>query len=73
MNFGNLFGRRGGGCDHGENDCLCDIIWIILLLSICGNGFNICDCLGGDWLGIIVLLLILCNCNGSKDMGGCRG
>lgn len=65
--FGNMFGGRG---DRG-NDCCCTIIWLLFLLSICGNGF------GGfrgdnDCFGLIILLLLLSNC-GCGDMGGCRG
>ena len=66
--FGNLFnGRRGEG-----NDCCCTIIWLLFLLSICGNGIGFgghgdCDC-----IMLIVLLLLLSNC-GCGDMGGCRG
>ena len=67
MNFGNLFGGR-----HGEgNNCCCTIIWLLFLLSICGNGCG--GLFGGDdcWT-FIILLLLICNC-GCGDMGGCRG
>jgi len=66
MNFGNLFGgRRGEG-----NDCCCTLIWLMFLLSVCGNG---CGLFGGDdcWT-FIILLLLISNC-GCGDMGGCRG
>ena len=56
--FGNGFGGRGGGCGI---DC-CSIIWIILLLSICGGGRPDCDndmnC-GIDSCSLIMLLLLL--------------
>ena len=69
MNFGNVFGgRRNEG-----NDCCCSIIWLLFLLSICGN--NGCG-FGGhgdnDCFMIIILLLLICNC-GDNNMGGCRG
>lgn len=64
--FGNLFGGRGGQ----GNDCCCNIIWILFLLSICGNG---CGFVGHDNdCMLIILLLLICNC-GCGDMGGCRG
>lgn len=67
MNFFNLFGGRG----RGDNDCCCTIIWLMFLLSICGNG---CGGYGhdNDCFGLIILLLLLSNC-GCGDMGGCRG
>ena len=65
--FGNFLGGRG---DRG-NDCCCNIIWILFLLSICGNGFA--GFRGdNDCCGLIILLLLLSNC-GCGDMGGCRG
>ena len=65
--FSNFLGGRHG---HGEgNDCCCTIIWLLFLLSICGNGFDICDI-----LPILVIILLLGSCgNGFGDMGGCRG
>ena len=66
------------GCST-DNGCGCNsIIWIILLLSCCGNGSfcgnnNGCGCSGGgndcSWL---ILLLIFCGgCNGGGN--GCGG
>lgn len=71
MNFlGNLFGSNGHGDD---NDCVCSIIWILLLLSVCGNcSFNICDIFNNDCIMIILLLLVLSKCC-NKDNCGCRG
>ena len=65
MNFGNIFGGRRDG------NCCCDIVWILFLLSICGNG---CGSFGNDCDGLmlIILLLLLCNCGGDHNMG-CRG
>ena len=32
---------------------------------MCGNNNGICGCFGGNnWWGIIILLLIFCNCGG---------
>lgn len=65
MNFGTFFGGR-----HGEgNDCCCSIIWLLFLLSICGNGFG-CGGHDGDGCMLIILLLLICNCG--CDFG-CRG
>lgn len=59
--FGNGYGHKD--CDEGRpNNCLCDIIWIIFLLQLCGGGcgergiMQGCDCCD------IVLLLILLSC-----------
>ena len=68
MNFGNLFGRGG----HGDNDCCCTIIWLLFLLSICGNGFGFGHG-DNDCCMLIILLLLLCNCGCGDNMGGCRG
>ena len=66
MNFGNIFGGRG---DRG-NDCCCTIVWLLFLLSICGNGCGFGH--DNDCFMLIFLLLLLSNC-GCGDMGGCRG
>lgn len=71
--FNNFFGGRGG--NHGsDNDC-CSIIWILFLLSACGNcNFNFCDIFNNDCIGLIILLLLLSSCcNGGNELGGCRG
>ena len=68
MNFGNIF----GGKNNGNNDCCCTIIWLLFLLSVCGNSCGFGgrgDC---DGIMLIVLLLLICNC-GCENMGGCRG
>lgn len=65
MNFGNFFGGRRDG-----NDCCYTIIWLLFLLSICGNG---CGGRGdNDSFMLIILLLLICNC-GCGDNMGCRG
>lgn len=73
MNFlGNIFGGKG----HGDKDCCCSLIWILVLLSVCGNGCGIGDIFGGDCCSIILLLILLSSCGcgcGCNDMGGCRG
>ncbi|MBO7526420.1 MAG: hypothetical protein J6T74_00820 [Clostridia bacterium] len=63
--FGNVFGGRKG---QGDGDCACTLVWIILLLSICGN------CIEFDCTTILIILLLLsCNNGGFGEMGGCRG
>ena len=64
------------GCSS-ENGCN-SIIWIILLLSCCGNGSfcgnnNGCGCSGGgnDCCWLILLLLFCGGCNGGGN--GCGG
>ena len=62
------------GCDNGcgsnrplfgGNDC-CSIVWILILLSICGNsgcgnwGSNGCIDNGGNNCWLIILLLLFC-------------
>lgn len=64
----NLFNNFMGGKGRG-NDCCCTIIWLLFLLSICGNGFggDGCECI------LILILLLVCSCDkGFGDMG-CRG
>ena len=70
----------GCGCDNscdngcgmgrglfGSGDSCCNIIWILILLSIfCGNNHSDCDC--GSWgnnscLWIILLLIFCGGCN----------
>ncbi|MCI7225732.1 Uncharacterised protein [uncultured Clostridium sp.] len=64
------------GCDNGCNsgcsslfnnngNCGCSIIWILLLLNICGGngcGHSSCGC-GENNNCLLILLLLLC-CNG---------
>ncbi len=57
----------GFGCGNESN-----IIWIILLLCLCGNN-NSNGCVGGttdsNWIWI---LLLLCCCGGhNNQIGGC--
>ncbi len=71
----------GCGCENGNSgncgsifgggECGCSILWILLLLSVCGgnNGGsflsnNGCGCEGGNSCLLIILLLLFCN-------GGC--
>ena len=61
------------GCNDGGNNC-CSIIWIIILLSLCGcgnngSGFNFGNngC-GNDGCGCIWIILLLLFCG-----GGCNG
>ena len=59
------------GCNDGGSNC-CSIIWIIILLSLCGNngsGFNFGNngC-GNDGCGCLWIILLLLFCN-----GGCGG
>jgi hypothetical protein len=61
------------GCDS-SNSCS-SLIWILLLLSCCGNGgtslFNGNGC-GNGCDSIWIILLILCCCgNGNGNGGGC--
>lgn len=66
------------GCST-DNGCGCNsIIWIILLLSCCGNGSfcgnnNGCGCSGGgnDCCWLTLLLLFCGGCNGGGN--GCGG
>lgn len=69
MNFGSVFGGRG---ERGNNDCCCTIIWLLFLLSVCGNGCGFGSHNDCDGILLIILLLLICN-NGCGDMGGCRG
>ncbi|MDO5541260.1 MAG: hypothetical protein Q4F83_14555, partial [Eubacteriales bacterium] len=60
----------GNGCGNGSlfsnnGNCACSIIWIILLLSICGNNGCGCDNNCGNGCGNnsclwIILLLLFC-------------
>ena len=75
--FGNVFGGRHGGYHKDDDNNCCSLIWIILLLSVCGcgNSFNICDIFNNDCFMLILLLILLsnCGCDCGHDMGGCRG
>ena len=63
------------GCNDGGNNC-CSIIWIIILLSLCGgcgnngSGFNFGNngCGGNDGCGCLWIILLLLFCG-----GGCGG
>ena len=57
------------GCGNGRSifggDCGCSILWILILLSIFGNGFGGCGCDNGcdnnnNCCWIIILLLLFC-------------
>ena len=64
----------GCGCDdncggnmtgRGFGDCNC-IVWSLILLAFCGNGFNNdgCGCGNGDNSCLLLLILLLCCGNG---------
>ena len=59
-------GNNGCGLSLGNNSC-CSILWIIILLCLCGNNGwgcnNGCGC-GGDSCWIIIVLLLLCGNDG---------
>ncbi len=63
------------GCNDGGNSCS-SIIWIIILLSLCGgcgnngSGFNFSNngCGGNDGCGCLWIILLLLFCG-----GGCGG
>jgi hypothetical protein len=61
------------GCDN-SNSCS-SIIWILLLLSCCGNGgTSLFNGNGNGCDSIWIILLILCCCgngNGCGSNGGC--
>ncbi|MCI5994727.1 MAG: chorion class high-cysteine HCB protein 13 [Blautia sp.] len=60
---------NNSGCGFGNNW----ILWIIILLSCCGNNGcgNGCG-FGGDNCCIIIVLLLLCGCgNNGSCFGGC--
>lgn len=62
------------GCSN-DNNCCSSIIWIIILLALCGNKGNNCGCgcgsgfLGGNDNGcgceILIILLLLSCCGGN--------
>ena len=57
------------GCGNDNNNgCCSSLIWIILILALCGNGSSFsndgCGCGNSIW----IILLLLCCCN---DGGGC--
>ncbi len=66
MNFGTFFGGRGAQGD----DCCCSIVWLLFLLSVCGNGFGCGSHGDNDCCMLIILLLLLGNCGCGS---GCRG
>lgn len=64
-----------GGCNNGcgnnwglscGNNSCCNILWIIILLCLCGNNGWGCNngCGNGDSCWIILVLLLLCGNNG---------
>lgn len=64
----NIFGGIGN-MTHGGNNCICNLVWLMFLLSICG-----CDnstLFGGDCMNIIFLLLLLscCGCSNNTPCG----
>ena len=58
-------GCGGWGLSCGNNSC-CNILWIIILLCLCGNNSWGCGngCGNGDSCWIIIVLLLLCGNNG---------
>ena len=57
-------------CGFGGNEN--SIIWIILLLCLCGNGSNGCGNNGwGDSSSWIWILILLCCCNHGNQIGSC--
>ena len=68
--FNGIFG--GHGDSHGGNDC-CSLILILLLLSKCGCGFNICELFTCENLKMFVLIFLLIGMCGGHDTCGCRG
>jgi hypothetical protein len=67
----------GGGCGfgNGENSCS-NLIWILLILSCCGNsslfGGSDCGCDSGNNSCLWILILLFC-CGGNLfgGNGGC--
>lgn len=60
--------NSGWGLSGGNNSC-CNILWIIILLCLCGNNNCGCSngcggCGNGDNCWIIIVLLLLCGNNG---------
>ena len=63
--FGGLTGFGHG--NGGTNNCVCTLVWLIFLLSICG-------CKGGmfggeNCLTILILLLLISSCGMSTPCG----
>ncbi len=55
----NLFGGFGN-FGRGDNNCVCNLVWLLFLLSICG-----CDTQGfGNDCGSLILILLLLSCCG---------
>ena len=56
----NLFGGFGN-FGRGDNNCICNLVWLLFLLSICG-----CDTqmFGGNDCGSLILILLLLSCCG---------
>lgn len=56
------------GCGNDTNCGCSSLIWIILILALCGNGSSFSN--DGCGNSIWIILLLLCCCN---DGGGCGG
>lgn len=63
MNIFNGLGNFGG-----EDNCICKLIWIMLLLQMCGCENNI---FGGIDCKTIILLLLLTNICGCREHTPC--
>ena len=66
------------GCNNGYNNSCPgnNLLWIILLLSLTGNGNGIFGCNGGNNGGssccdTVIWLLLLSNFCGGNNNGGC--
>ncbi len=53
---------------NGDN-CACSLIWILLLLSCCGNGNG--SCFGGENNSCIWIILLLLLCGGCGNDSAC--
>lgn len=61
--------NTGCGC-NSDNGCSW-IIWILILLSCCGNNNCFgggCGCNGGDFNCIFLILIILCCCGNGNSI-----
>ncbi len=67
------------GCFGNGDNCACSLVWILLLLSLCGgnnNGFGFDSGCGNNNSCIWIILLLLCcggnfgNCGNSSN-GNC--
>lgn len=57
----NLFSGLGNFGHSGNGNCVCSLIWLMFLLSMCGCDTN--GMFGGDCSNLIVLLLLLSYCS----------